>query len=129
MKKLTIICPKDANTEAGANRVGAFTIKWKVDEQGEASACVLHEQGPLGGKTLYRGAARATVVTGRPRGDYRYQVKLAGSERWSEACLVKVRPYAGSTALAFFATGFLITALTVAVVILGHRAHRRGKLG
>ena len=73
-----------------------------------------------------------STVTGRREGDYHYQVGVLQDGKvshWSEGCTVLVRPYSLSLAFTFFAFGLVVTLATIALVVKGHRAHRRGELG
>ena len=124
-----VLCPEGSSTAEEPNRDGAYRIAWQaadgvvtrlVETRGDAVT------------VLYEGEDRATTVTGRPEGDYLYQVSevrdgLALTP--SEGCRVVVRPYPLPVAFAFFGAGLLVTLFTVLLVVRGHAAHRRGELG
>jgi len=123
MGELSVQCP-------GGSDTGAFRIAW----QGPDGATFrLVEQSPHGGeKTLYEGSELASTVSGRGAGVYSYRVGVAqpgAVASWSAPCTVQVAPPSFALALSFFATGLLICAATIFVIIRGHRAHRRGELG
>lgn len=125
MERLAITCPEGANTDRGANRDGAYRIEWTGPSGVDLT---LIETGPLGPKPLYSGPERASTVTGRLKGEYRYHVASADATMTSAPCTVKVAPYPLSLALGFFGLGLLVTVSTVWVIIRGHLAHRRGAL-
>ena len=108
---------------------GDYALRW---DGAEGAAFRLVEQSSDGERVIYEGTDTATTVTGRYAGDYRYrveQVDAADAVVVSEPCLVMVRPYPLGVALAFFGFGLVVTLATVALVIFGHRAHRRGEIG
>jgi hypothetical protein len=124
-----VTCPEDAGTIDGANRSGAFKIAWEAPE---GIVTRLTETSADGVVTIYEGPDRATTITGRREGDYHYQVAQVRDGlalEPSEGCRVLVRPYSMTVAFGFFAAGLIVTALTVVLVVAGHRAHRRGELG
>lgn len=130
MGPLTITCPVGAATLEGASRSGDYQIVW--DGPAGATFRLIESADPTASpQILYEGPQRASTVTGRAQGDFFYQVGLveAGAvTQWSEHCEVKVRPYPLGVAFTFFGLGLTVTLATVLVVVLGHRAHRRGEL-
>jgi hypothetical protein len=126
---LTIACPAGADTAEGARKSGDYAIGWSGPEGANYR---LVEHAADGKDILYEGPQLGSTVTGRLEGDYHYEVGLLeGGDvtHWSERCTVKVDPYPLSLALTFFAFGLVVTVATVALVIRGHRAHRRGEIG
>lgn len=124
-----ITCPEGTDTEEGANRDGAYKIAWDAPEGVDAR---LIETSADGVVTIYEGPDRASTITGRREGDYLYQVVVVRDGlalEPSEGCVVKVRPYPIEVAFAFFGAGLTVTLLTIALVLVGHRAHRRGEIG
>lgn len=124
-----VTCPQGAGTDEGANRSGAYAISWEAPE---GVVTRLTETSAQGVVTLYEGPDRATSVTGRKEGDYHYQVAQVRDGLALEAsagCRVLVRPYPLEVAVGFFAVGMAVTLLTVALVVHGHRAHKRGEIG
>jgi hypothetical protein len=137
MAELVLTCP--GGEGASTSETGAFVIRWNgaigarfrlVEASSEAAV--------PDGQVLYEGPQLASTVTGRPQGEYWYGVAelapdAAGGEaavtRWSEACHVRVEPYPLEIAGLFFAFGLAVSAATIALVVRGHRAHRRGLLG
>jgi hypothetical protein len=126
MPGIELTCPDGADTEIGANHDGSYRIAWTGHEGADVE---LVEHGPLGEQNIYRGPEDASTITGRPAGDYHYQVLLVDDPQTAASCMVKVRPYSLGLAIGFFSVGFAVTVLTVAVILRGHRAHRRGELG
>ena len=116
-------CPATSDT-------GAYRIAW----EGPAGATYrLVESGPAGGtRTLYRGAERASTVSGRQAGRHSYRVAVVDggrAEQWSRPCVVDVRPPSMGLALGLFAVGLLVCVATIIVIVRGHRAHQRGEIG
>ena len=129
MAELQITCPEDADTEAGASKTGAFHLSWTGPE---GASYRLVETAGGEDTTVYDGPQLGSSITGRTEGDYAYAVGLVEEgevSSWSEPCTVLVRPYPLSLALMFFVFGLTVAAATVALVVRGHRAHRRGELG
>lgn len=124
-----VSCPEGADTEEGANRSGAYKIAWEAPD---GVVTRLIETSAHGVITLYEGPDRATSVTGRKEGDYHYQVAQVRDGlalQPSPGCRVLVRPYPLEVALGFFGVGLTVTLLTVALVVVGHRAHKKGEIG
>lgn len=93
---------------------GAFRLSWTAT--GDVS---LYE----GGELLYTGSHDATTVTGRPAGTYDYElVDASGTAR----CQVEVAPPSLAFAGSLLAAGLVVFVATVALVVAGDRAHRRG---
>jgi hypothetical protein len=77
--------------------------------------------------TLYQGSDRATMLTGRPDGEYHYRLRALhedGPGPWSKTLRVEVRHHPLSRALLFFAMGALVFLATLAAILVGNR--RRG---
>jgi hypothetical protein len=128
----TITCPEGAGTLEGASRGGDYQISWSGSEGASFRLVELEAGAPIDSSVvLYEGPQRASTVTGRAEGDYGYAVAELGGDQalWSEICQVKVRPYPLTLAFTFFAFGLLVTLATVALIVRGHRAHKRGAIG
>ncbi len=126
---LSLTCPKGTNTDVGANRDGAFKLKWS----GPATAVyrVVERHGSEV-RTVFQGRALATTLTGRSGGKYRYTVGIVHAghvTRRSDPCVVRVRPYSLTMAFSFFFVGSLVTLATILLVLSGHRAHKKGEIG
>lgn len=122
---ITLDCPRGSDT-------GAYRIAWKLGgEPGAETAAAPRFRLEENGVQLYEGPHQATSVSGRPRGEYAYRVAVlrTGSEEptWSDACTVGVTPPSMALALSLFGTGLVVFIATVVLVVLGHRAHRRGE--
>lgn len=113
----------DLQCPTAGSDTGAFRLSWSGAEH---ASYVVRETGPDGQTlTVYEGRDTATTVSGRTAGTYRYQVEAAHAHA---SCEVKVEPPSLQTAIAFFGFGLFVTLATVAVVVRGHRAHRRGEI-
>jgi hypothetical protein len=104
---------------------GAYRIAWSSDG---SKVVRIEENGTL----LYEGTENATTVSGRPKGEYIYrigQVERGGQTVWANTCRVVVSPPSLTLAMSLFATGLIVFASVLLVVVRGHRAHQRGELG
>jgi hypothetical protein len=73
--------------------------------------------------TLYQGPDRATVLTGRPDGEFHYRLRGlhdTGPGPWSEPLQIQVRHHPLSRALLFFAMGALVFLATLAAILAGN---------
>ena len=120
--KVVVQCP-------GTSQTGAYRIAWEGPE-GSDGAVYRVESGE---GVVYEGGDLATTVTGRLAGSVEYRVGVVGTSGavsgWSDPCVVDVRPPSMELALSLLATGFVVFAATAAVVVVGHRKHRRGEIG
>lgn len=138
MGDLALTCPTGEGASA-TNETGAFVLRWTGALGARFRLVEASSEGAVpGGEVIYEGPQLASTVTGRPRGEYWYSVaelqpgaagKEASVTRWSEPCQVRVEPYPLEVAGLFFAFGLVVSAATIALVVRGHRAHRRGLLG
>jgi len=116
MARLKLHCP------LGPSDTGAYRLSW--DGPGGGTFRLLE-----GKAVIYQGPAKATTVSGRGEGAYRYTVGLRRSGEtegwsWSDPCVVQVQPPAITTALLLFFVGLGVFLATLRVIIRGHRAHR-----
>jgi hypothetical protein len=120
----TLTCPADPST------TGAYQLSWQGSGGAEFQ---LEERGEAGDfEILYSGPDVASTVTGRGEGEYTYRVTelvAEGPGATSEPCVVAVEPPSLGLALALFAVGLAVTGSTVALILRGHAAHRRGEIG
>ncbi len=70
---------------------------------------------------LYRGPDLATVISGRRDGRRYYRVRSQPHAAWSNTVQVTTAHHTLSRALAFFAAGALVFALTLAMILHGSR--------
>lgn len=123
---ITIDCPRGSDT-------GAYRIAWTLGgEPGPvAGAATPRFRLEENGVQLYEGPHLATSVSGRQRGEYAYRVAVLpqdpGAPGRSDSCTVAVEPPSLALALGLFGTGLVVFVATVVLVLLGHRAHRRGE--
>jgi hypothetical protein len=78
-------------------------------------------------RMLYVGPDLATVLSGKPDGDYYYRIRgLAADARspWSTPVHVQVRAHPLGRALTFFALGALVFVATVALILRGEMRFR-----
>ena len=74
--------------------------------------------------TIYEGVDEATVVSGKLDGIYYYRIR-EGEGPWSETLVVTVRHHSLVQAFSFLALGAVVFLATAALIIGGHRRHRR----
>lgn len=74
-------------------------------------------------RVIYRGADNATVLSGKPDGDWYYRARTnePGSE-FGEPVLVTVRHHPLGRALSFFALGAIVFLATLSLIVSGARA-------
>lgn len=114
-----LACPSEASA------TGAYRLSW---EDVAGARFRLTE----GDAVLYEGDQAATTVSGRPAGTYAYRlvaVDAAGAETVAGSCIVAVAPPSPALTAGLMGAGFVVFAATTALVLRGHRAHRRGELG
>jgi len=78
-------------------------------------------------RPIYEGRDTASVISGKPDGDYFYRVRTlseAGPGPWSEPARVSVAHHSLARALQFFFVGALVFAVLVTVIIRGTREDR-----
>jgi hypothetical protein len=116
---LTLTCPGTTSD------TGAYRISWTGDE---GAVFQLVENGDV----LYQGPENATTVSGRPAGNYLYQVSSLGPDEnvtaMSEPCSVSVTPPPLEAALGLFGLGLFVFLAVLITILRGHSAHRRGAL-
>ena len=99
---------------------GYFTLSWEADKQ----AIELQEADNAEfahAKTLYRGQDSATLVSGKPDGQWFYRLRRLDSDAWSQTIDVEVAHHPLSRALAFLGVGILVFAAVAAVIVVGVR--------
>ena len=95
---------------------GAASRAYELQESRQADFSVT--------STLYQGPDRATVLTGRPDGDYYYRLRVLdadGAGPWSDTLEVQVRHHPLARALLFFALGALVFLATLVAILAGNR--------
>jgi len=78
-------------------------------------------------RSIYEGRDTASVISGKPDGDFFYRVRAlseAGPGPWSEPARVSVAHHSLTRALQFFFVGALVFAVLVTVIIRGTREDR-----
>ncbi len=70
--------------------------------------------------TLYTGADRARVISGKSDGHWYYRIR-SGNGPWSEALLVEVAHHSLARGLGFFALGLFLFLATSVMIIRGNR--------
>lgn len=107
------------------SNTGHYRVSWT--SPGEGVAFSLQEataEDFADARTIYQGPQVATVVSGKLDGTYHYRIR-AGQGPWSEPIEVTVRHRSLTQAFAFMAVGATVFAATAALIVTGHRRHRR----
>lgn len=102
---------------------GVYQLRWK----GAAGPVVLEEAATeafVAPRVVYRGEARATVVSGRASGIYHYRIRRPESGREAALALteVTVEHHSLARAFGFFAAGLFVFLATVWLVLGGSDA-------
>lgn len=114
--------PPTLQTSSETATAGYFVLDWESAPEGIFE---LREQATDGAeRTLYRGPDTARLISGKPNGVYRYQVRRADESGWSEPTRVTVAHHPLPRALGFFLVGTLVFIATLAVVVIGKRGDR-----
>jgi hypothetical protein len=121
MSQPTLSCPETPSD------TGAYRISWNGPDGANYR---LEENGNI----LYEGPELASTVTGRKEGTYSYRVGVVEKSNpevglWSSPCKVTVSPPPLWLAFTLLGLGLTVFIAILAIIIRGHRAHRRGKLG
>jgi hypothetical protein len=119
------------SASTGVARDGSFQLRWSLDDADVVYYRIEEAIDPefREAVTLYQGADRATVISGRGDGTFHYRVRATladgGRSAWSEPEAVEVAHHPLWQALALFSLGALVFLATVALIVAGTRAERR----
>jgi hypothetical protein len=106
---------------------GVYRLTWGADG---ASRYEVQESSGAGfnsARSVYVGGDTATVITGKPDGEYFYRVRVLGESgpgAWGEPLQVTVQHHSLARALQFFVVGALVFAVLLAVIFRGIREDR-----
>ena len=107
---------------------GYFRLSWS--ENGSGDFILQEAQDPTftQARLLYQGPDSASLISGRPNGDYYYRIRYADNSdttaAWSNVVKVVVEHHPLSRAILFFTLGACIFIATLIVVISGNRKHQ-----
>ena len=108
-----------SNTDVAT--AGFYQLSWETDagniELQEATQSSFHN--PV---TYYKGADRATVISGRPNGTWYYRIRAIGAGQpgpWSEPVKVTVAHHSLSRALMFLSLGIIVFVAIVVMIVRG----------
>lgn len=108
-----------SNTDVAT--AGFYQLSWQTDagniELQEATQAAFHNP-----TTFYKGADRATVISGRPNGTWYYRVRAIGAGQpgpWSEPVKVTVAHHSLSRALMFLSLGIIVFVAIVVMIVRG----------
>ncbi|MFN2348212.1 MAG: fibronectin type III domain-containing protein [Thioalkalivibrio sp.] len=114
-----------ASTERATG--GYFSLSWDGASDMPYELQEAREPGFDSPRSIYEGRDTASVISGKPDGDFFYRVRAlnkAGPGPWSEPARVSVAHHSLARALQFFFVGALVFAVLVTVIIRGTREDR-----
>ena len=100
---------------------GGFTLAWEADEPVQLEQA----SGPdyADARILYRGRDTSTVVSGLPDGEYRFRLRAAGANEWSDVATVTVEHHSLGRAFSFFAVGAVVFLVLIGTIVRGSVRH------
>jgi hypothetical protein len=102
---------------------GFFRLQWEsADLEGAYELQEASRADFADSRILYAGPDLATVLSGKPDGDYHYRVRRMheeGRSAWSAPVQVQVRAHSLGRALTFFALGALVFVATAVLILRG----------
>lgn len=119
----------DASSEVAA--AGYFQLRWALDDAEVIRYRVEEAADPdfREAATLYEGADRATVISGRGDGVFHYRVRAVlengDHSAWSEPRRVEVAHHPLGQAIGLFILGGVVFLATVGLIVAGSRLERR----
>lgn len=96
---------------------GYFVLSWQAPEGGSFELRERRTDVPA--RVLYRGPDTARLISGKPDGEYLYQVRRIDEPEWSEPLRVRVEHHSLARALTFFVVGAVVFVATLIVVARG----------
>jgi hypothetical protein len=114
-------------TDSDVATAGFYQLSWQA---GEAPVAFELQEATrpdfTDARVFYRGPDLATVLSGKPDGDYYYRIRsLDGAPSpWSEPVHVEVKHHALSRALTFLALGAIVFIATVVLILRGEARTR-----
>jgi hypothetical protein len=124
-----ILAAPSLESDTGLATAGYYQLQWTGSDDGDYELQESRRADFAAPVTLYRGRDRATMLTGRPDGEYHYRLRMLhedGPGPWSEGLRVEVRHHPLSRALLFFAMGALVFIATLAAILVGNRRQGDG---
>ena len=113
--------PLQLRSDTEVASAGYFTLSW--DGVGPSVFELRETERSGSSRIAYHGPDTARLVSGKPDGVYRYEVRPMGEVTWSEPVTVSVNHHPLSRALGFFAVGALVfVATTAMIVVVARRA-------
>ena len=112
---------------------GFYRLQWgSADHEGRYELQEATRRDFSDSRTLYTGPDLATVLSGKPDGEYFYRVRRLDAEArsaWSAPVEVRVRAHPLVRALTFFALGALVFVATAVLILRGEAQTRRSQSG
>ncbi|MBS3799958.1 MAG: fibronectin type III domain-containing protein [Thioalkalivibrio sp.] len=100
---------------------GGFTLAWEADEPVQLEQA----SGPdyANARIVYQGRDTSTVVSGLPDGEYRFRLRAAGADQWSDVATITVEHHSLGRAFGFFAVGAVVFLVLIATIVRGSVRH------
>lgn len=115
----------DLAADTEVSDTGYYRLSWTAPDDGGPVTVQESETADFAGAdTIYEGPDAATVVSGRLDGAYYYRIR-AGRGPWSDPVTVTVRHHSLAQAFSILGLGAVVFLATAALVVGGHRRHRR----
>ncbi len=96
---------------------GGFTLHW------EAPGAVVLERasGPDfdDARVIYEGGDTSSVISGLPDGEYRFRLRVADADAWSDRITVEVEHHSLARAFGFFAVGAAVFLVLIFALLRG----------
>lgn len=116
--------PIELEASTGLSDTGHYRVSWSADEDAEVTVQEASTADFSDARTIYRGADRATVLSGRLDGTYFYRAR-AEDGPWTAPLAVEVRHHSLTTAFAYLGVGAVVFLATAVLIVAGHLRHRR----
>jgi len=110
---------------------GYYQLGWQADA-GDFELVEATRPDFTDARLLYQGPDLATVLSGKPDGDYYYRIRALdadGASPWSEAVHVTVRHHPLARALTFLVLGAIVFVATLLLILRGEARTRSNPEG
>lgn len=114
----------DLSASTETSDTGSYQLTWSAEGPRAVTVQEATRADFSDASTLYRGGDGATVVSGRFDGVYHYRARR-GAGPWSDPIEVTVAHHSLTEAFAYLGVGAIVFLATVALILGGHRRHRR----
>lgn len=118
------------HTNSDQPNAGYFRLTWDGGGEGELQFQLQEARSAdfAQAETLYEGPDRASLLSGRPDGEYYYRVRAVADHQpgpWSEAVQVDVEHHSLGRAFLFFSIGAVVFLATLGLIVGGNLKSRK----